>query len=321
MMKSRTLLACLLGTCLIVLAPLPTMAQDVKIGVSFDKVEPFREAQKAGLDAAIAAAGASQSFANADKDAQRQASQVDSLISEGVGAIIAIPWDIEAAVTIAQVAEASGIPFITMDQAPADLEAVTYHVGGDPCADGRAAGEFFVKVADGQPFKLLEIQGSLSNDNGIRRSSCLNEALASAGNVSVVAQVPTDWNTERAMIATQNTLQEHPDLNGIYVPFNDGLNGVFSALEARGRLKPVGEDGHVTIVSIDGLPIGCKAVQDGFLDLDIATPIPAMSTKAVEAALKASAGEELQAKAEFLPGVPYGKADLEAKADELWGCK
>ncbi len=302
-------------------AAAPVLAQEPVIGISFDKVEPFREAQMAGIDAAIAKVGAGQKFANADKDAQRQASQVDTFISEGVSAIISIPWDIEAAVTMAQVATASGVPFITMDQAPADLEAVAYHVGGDPCADGRAAGEFFVQAANGAPFKLLEIQGSLSNDNGIRRSSCLNEALAAASNITVVAQVPTDWSTERAMIGAQNTLQEHPDLNGIYVPFNDGLNGVFSALDARGRLKPVGEDGHVTIVSIDGLPLGCKAVKDGFLDLDIATPIPAMSERAVDAAIRAAKGETIEPRAEFLPGVPYGRGDIEAKADLLWGCQ
>jgi len=208
-----------------------------------------------------------------------------------------------------------------MDQAPADLDAVTYHVGGDPCADGRTAGEFFVKAAAGKPFKLLEIQGSLANDNGIRRSSCMNEALKAAPNIQVVAQVPTDWSTEKAMIGAQNTLQEHPDLNGIYQPFNDGLKGIFSALDAKGRLKPIGDPAHVVVVSIDGLPIGCKAVRDGLLDLDIATPIPAMASRAVDAAVKAVKGETIANHAEFLPGIPYGKDDLEAKAADLWGCK
>ena len=296
------------------------LAQDTRIGVSFDKIEPFREAQIKAIDAAIAEAGVAQEFVNADKDAQRQASQVDTLISHGVNAIISIPWDVEAAVTMAQVSDTSGVPFITMDQAPADLEAVTYHVGGDPCADGKTAGEFFVKAANGQPFKLLEIQGGLANDNGIRRSKCLNDAIAAAPNITVIAQVPTDWSTERAMIGAQNALQEHPDLNGIYQPWNDGLTGIFSALEARGRLVPVGEEGHVVIVSIDGLPLGCKAVRDRLIDLDIATPVPEMARRAVGAAVKAAKGEEIAPKVEFLPGIAYGPDDVDANADKLWGC-
>lgn len=295
-------------------------AQDLTIGLSLDKIEPFREVQIAALKAAAEKAGATMKIANADKDAQRQASQVDTFISEGKSAIIAIPWDIEAAVTLAQVAKSSNVPFVTMDQAPADLDVVTYHVGGDPCADGRTAGEFFVKTAGGKPFKLLEIQGSLANDNGIRRSSCLNDALKAAPNIKVVAQVPTDWNAEKAMTGTQNALQEHPDLNGIYQPWNDGLRGVFSALEAKGRLKPVGDPQHVVVVSIDGLQSGCKAVRDGFLDLDIATPIPEMAARAVAAAAKAVKGETIEHHAEFLPGIPYGPSDVEAKAAGLPGC-
>ena len=295
-------------------------AQDVTIGVSFDKVEPFREAEIKALDAAIAAAGAKQVFANADKDAQRQASQVDTFLSDGVNAIISIPWDIEAGVTLSQVSQAAGVPFITMDQAPADLASVAYHVGGDPCADGKTAGEFFVKAADGKPFKLLEIQGGLANDNGIRRSQCMNDAVKAATNITIVAQVPTDWNTEKAMQGAQNTLQEHPDLNGIYQPWNDGLAGIFSALKAKGRLVPIGDPNHVVIVTIDGLPIGCKAVRDQLVDLDIATPVPEMATRAVNAAVMAAKGEAIPVKAEYLPGIPYGPADVDAMASKLWGC-
>jgi len=313
-MPFAALLAALCLTC-------PSRAADLTIGLSFDKIEPFREVQIAALKAAIEKANATMKLANADKDAQRQASQVDTFISEGTSAIIAIPWDIEAAVTLAQVAQASKAPFVTMDQAPADLSAVTYHVGGDPCADGRTAGEFFVKAAAGKPFRLLEIQGGLANDNGIHRSSCLNEALKAAPNVKVVAQVPTDWSTEKAMIGAQNALQEHPDLNGIYQPWNDGLKGVFSALEAKGRLKPVGDPKHVVVVSIDGLPSGCKAVRDHLLDLDIATPITDMADRAVDAAIKAVKGEKIARQAEFLPGIPYGPSDVEAKAASLPGCK
>jgi len=296
-------------------------ARDFTIGLSLDKLEPFREVQIVALKAEVQKAGGSIKIANADKDAQRQASQVDTFISEGTSAIIAIPWDTEAAVTLAQVAQASNVPFVTMDQAPADLHAVAYHVGGDPCADGRTAAEFFIKTAEGKPFKLLEIQGSLANDNGIRRSSCLNAALKAAPNINVVAHVPTDWSSEKAMIATQNTLQAHPDLNGVYQPWNDGLRGVFSALEAKGRLKHVGDPQHVVVVSIDGLQSGCKAVRDGFLDLDIATPILEMAKRAVAAAAKAVKGEKVEHHVEFLPGIPYGPKDVEAKAASLLGCR
>ena len=111
------------------------LAKDIVIGVSFDKIEPFREAEKKAIEDAIAAANVKMKFANADKDAQRQASQVDSFVSGGVSAVVAIPWDIEAAVNLAQSSISAGVPFVTLDQAPADLKSVVGDrtiVGGTP---------------------------------------------------------------------------------------------------------------------------------------------------------------------------------------------
>jgi ABC-type sugar transport system substrate-binding protein len=302
-------------------APKPVAAKDLAIGVSFDKIEPFREAEQKALTDAIAAQHAKQVFANADKDAQRQASQIDTMVSQGVSAIVAIPWDIEAANDLARSTIAAGIPFVSLDQAPSDLKSVTYHVGGDPCADGKVAGEFFVKAAAGKPFKLLELQGGLANDNGIRRSRCLDDAVKAATNITIVAQVPTDWNPQKALAGTEDSLQAHPDLAGIYAPWNDALQGVFSVLKAKGRLVPVGDPKHIVIVSIDGTPLGCKAVQDRLIDLEIATPLPDMSRRAVAAAIKASQGGKIDPQAEFLPGIPYGPDNVAQMASKVWGCQ
>src|SRR5260221_6304611 len=160
----------ILNAAMLLLAAGTAAADDITIGISFDKMESFREAELKYLKLAAEAQGLKVEFANAQEDAQRQASQIQSLIAKGAKAIIAIPWTVEAAVPLAQDTIGAGVPFIPLDQAPADLKSMTYHVGGDPCADGKAAGEYFVKAADGKPVKLLELQGGLSNDNGIRRS-------------------------------------------------------------------------------------------------------------------------------------------------------
>jgi ABC-type sugar transport system substrate-binding protein len=303
------------------IVPGPVTAKELIIGVSFDKIEPFRVAEQKALDEAIAARKAKQSFANADKDAQRQASQIETMVSQGVSAIVAIPWDIEAANDLARTTIAAGIPFVSLDQAPSDLKSVTYHVGGDPCADGKVAGEFFVKAAAGKPFKLLELQGGLANDNGIRRSKCLDEALKAAPNITIVAQVPTDWNPQKALAGTEDTLQAHPDLAGVYAPWNDALQGVFSVLKAKGKLLPVGDPKHLVIVSIDGTPLGCKAVRDKLIDLEIATPLPEMAKRAIAAAVKASQGGKIEPQAEFLPGIPYGPSDVDSMSGKIWGCQ
>lgn len=316
---NRQILLALTAALAAVVAP-AARADDIAIGVSFDKMESFRQGELKAIEAAAARHGVRIVFQNAQEDAQRQASQIESMISQGVKAIVAIPWDIQAAVNDAATAHAANVAYVTLDQAPADLSAVDFHVGGDPCADGRAAGEFFAKAADGKPFKLLELQGGLSNDNGIRRSKCLDEVLAAHKNVTIVAQVPTDWKPEKALDGTENALQAHPDLNAIYSPWNIGLQGVFSVLEKRGLKKKVGEPGHLAIVSIDGAPTGCQAVRDGFIDMDLATPVGDMAEAAVAAAVKAAKGEPIPQRTLFLAGTAYTPADVQEKASKVWGC-
>jgi ribose transport system substrate-binding protein len=164
------------------------------------------------------------------------------------------------------------------------------------------------------------LQGGLANDNGIRRSKCLDEALKAALNITIVARVPTDWNPQKALEGTENAMQAHPDLAGIYAPWNDALQGVFSVLKEKGRLVPVGVPTHIVIVSIDGTPLGCKAVRERLIDLEIATPLPEMCYRAVAAAIKAAGGTNAEPHAEFLPGIPYGPGDVKEMASKVWGC-
>jgi len=310
----------LLGMVIASIAATGAIGAEMTVGVSFDKIEPFRVAQKKALDDAAKAAGVKVDFANADKDAQRQASQVDTMVSNRDAAIVAIPWDSEAANNLAVSSIAAGIPFVSMDQAPSDLKVVTYHIGGDPCADGKVAGEYFVKAAAGKPFKLLELQGGLANDNGIKRSKCLNDALVGHANIKVVAQVPTDWNAEKALAGTENAMQANPDLNGIYAPWNDALQGVFPVLKAKNLLVQMGDPKHIVIVSIDGTPLGCKAVRDRLIDLEIATPVPEMAKRAIENAVKAANKQPIANQVEYLPGIPYGPDNVAEMAPKIWGC-
>lgn len=132
--------------------------------------------------------------------------------------------------------------------------------------------------------------------------------------------MPTDWKPLKALEGTENALTAHPDLDGIYSPWNIGLQGVFSVLEQKNALKQVGEPGHIDLVSIDGAPTGCQAVRDQLLDLDLATPIGAMAEAAVDAAVKRARGETLDVSVLFLPGTPYTPADVREMAPKVWGC-
>jgi len=292
---------------------------DVTIGISFDKMVAFREGEKKSLEAAAKDLGVKLIYQVAEDDAQRQSQQVETLISQGAKGIAVMPFDPEAIRADIEGAKSAGVTVTSFDQAPADLSWVAYHVGGDPLADGKAAAAEFVRIADGKPFKLLELQGALNSDNGIKRSKGLHDGLEGHDNIQIVGEVPTDWAPEPALAGIENALQKTPDLNGIYLPTDGQIPSAFSALKAADKLKPVGEAGHVSIVSIDGDPVGCKAVRDKLVDMVLATDVPTMTKNVLQQTLNGINGKPV-AESEFLPGIPITPDTVEAKASQVWGC-
>lgn len=289
------------------------------IGISLDKIVAFREGEQKYLNQAAEELGIRLIYQNAEEDAQRQSSQIETLISQGAQGIAVMPFDPEAIRADIQAAQDAGIIVTSFDQAPADLSWVSYYVGGDPQSDGEAAAAEFIRIADGNPFTLLELQGALNSDNGIKRSQGLHDGLRGHDNITIVGQVPTDWAPEPALAGIENALQQYPDLDAIYLPTDGQIPSAFSALEAVNRKVKVGEPGHVTIISIDGDPVACQALKDGFVDMVLATDVPRMTRNVLVQTLAGIRGETM-AESELLPGIPVTPGNIAENADNVWGC-
>lgn len=296
-----------------------SVTDEIIIGISLDKINAFREGEIKYLDLAAEELGVTLTYTNAEEDAQRQSGQMETLVSQGAQGIAVMPWDPEAIRADIVAAQDAGIFVTSFDQAPADLSWVSYFTAGDPLADGRAAAAEFIRIADGKPFKLLELQGALNSDNGIKRSQGLNEGLAGADNITIVGQVPTDWRPEPALAGIENALQQFPDLDGIYLPTDGQIPSAFSALEAVDRKFKVGEAGHVTIISIDGDQGGCQALKDGFVDMILATDVPTMTMSVLQQTINGITGKPVRA-TELLPGIAVTPENIADKSSNVWGC-
>jgi ribose transport system substrate-binding protein len=292
-----------------------------KIGVSFDKMDDaFRVGEKKYLDQYAKEMGVTLVYQDAKGDAQQQASQIQSFISQGVSGIIEIPWDTQAVAADISASAAANIPLAIMDQQPADSSEVFFYTGGNPTSDGRMAGEALVKAAAGKPLKVLELQGSLNNINGVERSKGFEEAVAKAPNIKIIGKSPTDWKADKALAATQNALQSDPDIGAVYAPWTGALPAVYNALKAAGKLSNVGEPGHVITISINGDEIGCKYVTEKANDLDVATPVQQMAKEALQAVTDGADGKKPAKNIVLLDGLPYSPSDIDSKKSQVWGC-
>ncbi|WP_238014445.1 sugar ABC transporter substrate-binding protein [Dactylosporangium sp. AC04546] len=291
------------------------------IGVSFDLLNAIRQAEKASIQRAADAAGYSVIFNVADQDVQKQASQIQDLIqTKKVDAVIVIAQDGQQIAASASLAKAHNVPFLAIDRAVADQQNVTFQITGDPVEDGKAVAAEFIAAAGTTPLRVLELVGGLTDQNAIGRRDGFNAAVAGQPNITVVSQVPTDWNPAQALDGTSNALQKDPTINAIYVPSDFLLPSVQSALTAAGRLAPIGDPKHVFMVTIDGDQNGCKAIQARTLDADIATPVEEFGKQAVAAVTTAVSGQPVAPKSVQAKGLTLNQANYATTSSQVWGC-
>ena len=291
------------------------------VGVSFDLLNAIRQAEKSSIESAAKAAGYSVVFSVADQDAQKQASQIQDMIqTQKVSGLIVIAQDGKQITASASLAKARHVPFVAIDRAIADQQAVSFQITGDPVSDGRAVAAEFIDAATQQPLKVLELVGALTDQNAIGRRDGFNAAIKGQPNITLVSQVPTDWNPSQALDGTSNALQKDSSINAIYIPSDFLLPSVQSALTAAKRLEAIGNAKHVFTVTIDGDPNGCKAMRQKTLDADIATPIQDFGKQAIAATTSALDGKTISPRSVQAKGLMLNQANFASTQSQVWGC-
>ena len=230
---------------------------------------------------------------NANQDAGKQLTDVNSLINAGANGILAGLVDNRAIGPALQAAQDADVPFVALDDAPAtgSLFAI---VRADNRAMGAQAAEHLASLIGGSG-QVLSIQGDLATTNGRDRSDGFREWMQQNAPQVEVIERPADWEGPKAGNITATALTQYPELAGIYMQADTTYGAaVFSALEAAGRLAPAGQPQHMPMVSIDGGAEGLDAVRDGTLDALISQPLDLYSKYGVQYLDMAVRGETLQ---------------------------
>ncbi len=105
--------------------------------------------------------------------------------------------------------------------------------------------------------KVAIITGLLGRGDAEAYAQGFKQGLAANSNLNVVAQVPGDWNRQKAQQAAQDLITAHPDLKGLYVENEDMAIGAILALQRAGKLS------QVMVVSSNGAPYGLDAISKG----------------------------------------------------------
>jgi ribose transport system substrate-binding protein len=195
---------------------------------------------------------------NAEGKTNKQISDVESLLVQGIQVLMISPQDTTALSPIIKEAMAAGVKVVTLERA---VETpVTLHIGPKNYPIGVKVGEFLKDKLGGKG-NVVEIKGDPAVAPAVERNKGFRDAIAGS-EIKVIAEQHADWDQEKALKFMEDTLQRFGpgEIQAVYAHNDNMAFGALKAIEAAGR----GDEG-ILIVGIDGENGAIRAVMDGKL--------------------------------------------------------
>jgi ribose transport system substrate-binding protein len=227
-----------------------------------------------------------------EKDVARQGNQIKDFIVQGVSAIVLSPCDSKSIVPVIQEANSAGIPVFTVDIPCNEPNVkIATQIATDNYGGGREAGSAMIEALGeaGGAIGVLHFKQAESCQLRVKGFREVIDAHNKSGKakIEIVSELESGGAKDQGYKATEDALQAHPEIRGIFA-INDP-----AALGARAALEKAGKADQVKIIGFDGQPEGKLAIKEGKIYADPIQFPDRMGVKIVESIVKHSRGEEL----------------------------
>ena len=306
----------------------PAITQAQSVGVSWSNFQEERwKTDEAAIKGALKAAGATYVSSDAQSSSAKQLSDVESLIAQGVDALIILAQDASAIGPAVQAAADENIPVIAYDRLIEDPRA--YYLTFDNVEVGRMqARAVFAAQPKGN---YVMIKGSPQDPNADFLRGGQQEILQAAidsGHIKIVGEAYTDgWLPANAQRNMEQILTANDNKVDAVVASNDGTaGGVVAALTAQGMegIPVSGQDGDHAALNRVALGTQTVSVWKDARDLgraagEIAVALAkgkAMTSIKGNVKFKTPGGNTMNAT--FLSPVPVTAKNLSAVVNAGW---
>jgi len=247
---------------------------------------PFFVELRDGAQAAADEAGVDLYIVDAQNDSATQANQLATATAGSTKAVIVNPVDSDAASASVNALTAANIPVIGVDRTVNDAE-LTSLVASDNVAGGKQAADELA-AAMGEKGTVISLQGVSGTSASRDRGAGFDEGIAAYPDITVVAEQTANFDRASALDVTTNLLQANPGVTGIFAENDEMALGAIQALGDRAGSE-------VSVVGFDGTADGLTAISDGSLYATVAQQPAELGRLAVELAVKAIAGDDVEA--------------------------
>lgn len=261
----------------------------VGMGESFLEV-----AEGAGYDAQLM---------DADLDATKQVSQIETAISEGAEAILVEPCSVDGLTSGLQAAHDAGIPVFVIHNNVSATDLITSLIHVDVQQGGELKMEQVMKDIGGAG-SIAIMTGTLGQDTTNQICGGYDKVLEQYPDVEVVFEGAGNWGATDAAPLAENWLASGKEIDAI-VCNNDGMAlGVLPVLETAGKT------GEILVYGLDATSEGLKAVKEGTMAATIYVDAHAEIVEAFNMLEDVKAGKEVE-KEYVVPAVLVTKDNVD----------
>lgn len=300
---------------------------DMTVGVSWSNFQEERwKTDEAAIRSALEAAGATYVSADAQSSSAKQLSDIESLMAQGVNALIILAQDTAAIGPAVQAAADEGIPVIAYDRLIEDPRA--FYLTFDNVEVGRMQARAVFEAAPKGNYVMIKGSPTDPNADFLRGGQQeVLQAAIDAGDITIVGEAYTDgWLPANAQRNMEQILTAQDNKVDAVVASNDGTaGGAIAALTAQGMVVPVsGQDGDHAALNRVALGTQTVSVWKDARELGKAAGEIAVALAggtemtAVDGAMEWTSPAGTTMTAKFLAPMPVTKDNLSAVVDAGW---
>ncbi|GJM29578.1 MAG: sugar ABC transporter substrate-binding protein [Cyclobacteriaceae bacterium] len=292
------------------------------IGISFETLQTeYWVASVEAVKAECERMGYDFIVAVANGDANRQFEQINNFISLGVSGIVIAPKDSHTVIPIIKAANRAGIPIAVYNRVPAKNTGEYVTVVADNLEISRNTVTYMCELAkaSGKKHKALVVLGDLGDINAVNRREGFNQAVkAYPETIEVVAEVPSEWNQEKALSGVTNALQANPDISFIFTSSDFLFPAIVSAMKSADKYYPIGHPKHVVFGGFDGDAMAYRLLKEGYLDADGVQDVFYECEASVQAVIERLAGKSVETTI-VDPGFVIHQDNFDEMSSKMWG--
>ncbi|WP_209123966.1 substrate-binding domain-containing protein [Alkalihalobacillus sp. BA299] len=218
-------------------------------------------------------------------DVSTAISQLQSLETQNVDAIIVNPIDAEALNNTVNSIVENGTPVIGVN-AFLTADKLSSYVGSPDVVAGEMETKQLVEALGGKG-NVVIFEGPIGQSAQVERGQGIENILKEYPEITVLEKRTANWSRSEAMDIMENWLQSHGDnIDGVIGQNDEMALGALNALKAKGMDIPV--------VGVDGVYDALLALKSGDMVASIFQNAVAQGETAVEVAYKAAQGETLE---------------------------